>query len=246
MERIITLEKIDSTNKYAITSFDSFPDKALITSKIQTTGKGRRQNAWFSPDYVNLYASYILKTVNFNVPRGSWIGGLATLYTLRELAPQKEFWIKWPNDTFCGNKKISGVLCETVSDIHNKIKGVVIGIGININMPSEELKKIEKSATSLLVETGKEVSVSETAEVLLKHLDTFTAEAIKNDEFLYNKWKKENKIVGKNVTIEIIGKGILTGKVIDIKPEGELYVIDEAGEFHTIYSGDVTIKSFIY
>ncbi len=246
MEQIITLEKVDSTNKYASTNFDSLPDKALIISKIQTAGRGRRQTPWVSPDHVNLYASYVLKTVNFNVSMSSWVGGLATLYALRELAPQKEFWIKWPNDTFCGNKKISGVLCETVSDVNNKIKGIVIGIGININMTSEELKKIEKPATSLIVETGKEVSVIETAKILFKHLDTFTVETIKNYESLYNLWKKENKIVGKKVTIEVIGKEILTGKVVDIKPSGELYVVDEAGAFHTIYSGDVTIKSFIY
>ena len=247
MDRIISLEKVDSTNKYAINNFDSLQDKTLITAKIQTTGRGRRQNAWISPDYVNLYASYILKTVNFDVPRGSWIGGLAALYTLREIAPQKEFWIKWPNDTFCSNKKISGVLCETLSDVNNKIKGIVIGVGININMTAEDLEKIEKPATSLLDETGKEVSVGETAELLLKYLDIFTVEAIKDNESLYNLWKKENKIIGKNVTIEIIGKGILTGKVVDIKkPAGELYVIDKAGEFHTIYSGDVTIKSFMH
>ena len=243
MERIVALEKVDSTNKYATTNFDSLLNKILVTSKIQTAGRGRRQNAWFSPDYVNLYASYVLKTVGFNVNKGSWIGGLATLYTLRELAPQKEFWIKWPNDTFYGNKKISGVLCETVSDVNNKILGIVIGIGINLNMTAEDLGKIEKSATSLLVEIGKEISISETAEILLKHLDILTIATMKNDEFLYNMWKKENKIIGKKVTIEIIGKGALTGKVIDIKPAGELYIIDKSGEFHTIYSGNVTIKN---
>lgn len=243
MERIITLEKVDSTNKYAITNFDSLPDKTLVTSKIQTTGRGRRQNVWVSPDYVNLYASYALKTVNFNVIRGSWMGGLAALYTLRELAPEKEFWIKWPNDTLCGDKKISGVLCETVSDVHNKIKGVIIGMGININMTAEELKKIDKPATSLLIETGKEVSINETAEILLKHLDILTVEAIKNDQSLYNKWKRENKIIGKKVTIEITNQGVLAGKAVDIKPAGELYVIDETGKFHTIYSGNVTVKN---
>jgi len=243
MERIITLEQVNSTNKYAIDNFDSLSDRTLVTSKKQTEGRGRRQNYWFSPDYVNLYASYMLKTVNFNTIRSSWIGGLATLYTLRDLATQKKFWIKWPNDTFCGNKKISGVLCETVTDIHNKIKGVVVGIGININMTPEQLGKIEKSATSLLVETKKEFSISKTAEILLKNLDIITAEAMKNDGSLYKMWKKENRIIDKKVTVEIIGKSLLTGKVVDIKPAGELYITDQFGEFHNVYSGDVTVKN---
>lgn len=244
MIRIIILEEVDSTNKYAASNFASLPNKTLITSKIQTAGRGRRKNSWFSPDYVNLYTSYVLKTISFNITRSSWIGGLATLYTLMELAPEKDFWIKWPNDIFCGDKKISGVLCETVSDINNKIKGVIIGMGININMTSEDMKKIQNPATSLLIETGKKISISKTAEILLKHLDIFTLQAVKNDEFLYNIWKRENKIIGKKVTIEIIGQGLLTGKAVDIKPGGELYIVDENGEFHSIYSGDVTIKSF--
>ena len=245
MERIITLEEVDSTNKYAVNNFDTLPDKILVTSNIQTTGRGRRQNEWFSPDHVNLYASYILKTVTFNIARSSWIGGLATLYTLIELAPNKDFWIKWPNDTFFGDKKISGVLCETVTDASsNKLKGVIIGVGLNINMTPEDLEKIQRPATSLLAVTGKEASINDVAAILLKHIDLITVETMKNDDFLYSIWKKENRIIGRKVAIEIIGKGIIEGKVVDIKPRGGLYLIDVKGKFHTIYSGDVTIKSF--
>ena len=268
MSNIIRLEEIDSTNKYAIENFDSLSDRMLITADSQTAGRGRRQKNWFSPSGTNLYASFLIKEPKFNVSISSWVGGLAALNTVKDIfstsnggrcaviagqktvlteqnPPQRgELWIKWPNDIYCRDRKLAGVLCETVSDSQNHPRGVVIGVGINVNMTKEQLSSIDKPATSLLAENGIQVSIETVGDLLLDKMNYFTDIAQKSEEELYRLWKTDNKIVGRKVTVDILGRDPICGKVVDIKSCGSLYLMDEKSEFHTLYSGDVSVKSF--
>ncbi len=245
MPNIIHLKKTDSTNKFAIENFDSIEDRTLITADSQSAGRGRLKKTWISPDRVNLYASFVIKKVNFNISISSWIGGLSALYAVRDLISENEhFWIKWPNDIYCSDRKLAGVLCETVSDTHNHPRGIIIGVGINVNMTKEQLNSIDKPATSLLVENGIELSIESVGKSLLGKLNYFTLKAEKNEGDLYKLWKEDNKVIGREVEVDISGKNPIYGKVIDIKPCGSLYLMDGDGNFHTFYSGDVSLKSF--
>lgn len=244
MPDIVCLKKIDSTNRYAIENFDSLKDRTLVTAESQTAGRGRRMKNWISPEGVNLYASFVIKQIDFNISISSWIGGLAALYTVRNIASGiDDFWIKWPNDVYCKDRKLAGVLCEIVSDLQNHPKGVIIGVGINVNMTKEQLSSIDKPATSLLLENGIQTSIKTVGEMLLNKMILFTDIAQQSKEELYKLWKGENKIVGKKVNVDILGRELINGKVVDIKPCGSLYLLDESGDFHTLYSGDVSIKS---
>lgn len=245
MPNILQFKELDSTNKYAKENFDSIEDRTLIVADSQTAGRGRRQKSWFSPPGTNLYASFVIKALKFDVSISSWIGGLAALKTVIELSEAShDFWIKWPNDVYCKDRKIAGVLCETVSDIQNTIKGVIIGIGINVNMTREQLEFIDRPATSLLSETNRILEVSAVSEILLKHAASFTDKAEQNPDELYNLWKSDNKILGRKINVDITGREQVTGKAIDIKRCGSLYLMDDKGDFHTLYSGDVSVKSF--
>ena len=64
-----------------------------------------------------------------------------------ELFTQNHVGIKWPNDLLIEEKKISGILIETI-DLNNQV-GVVVGIGINVHMSKEEGKEIDQSWISL-------------------------------------------------------------------------------------------------
>lgn len=245
MPNIIRLKKIDSTNKYATENFDTIQDRTLITADSQTAGRGRRMKVWLSPDKVNLYASFVIKKVSFNVSISSWIGGLAALHTIRELSSEKDkLWIKWPNDVYCKDRKLAGVLCEAVSDTQNHSRGVIIGIGINVNMTKEQLDRIDRPATSLLLENGIETNIESVGDILLEKMNYYTSIAQRSEAELYKLWKADNKIIGRKVNVDMTGRDLICGKVVDIKPCGSLYLMDENGDFHTLYSGDVSIKSF--
>jgi BirA family biotin operon repressor/biotin-[acetyl-CoA-carboxylase] ligase len=73
--------------------------------------------------------------------------------------------IKYPNDIYIDNKKISGILCEQI--VKDKVITQVLGIGINVNSNFQDLKPIQDQLyTSLLLELGGEVS----REKLLKNI----------------------------------------------------------------------------
>ena len=83
--------------------------------------------------------------------------------TLKELKISGR--IKYPNDIYVDNKKISGILCE--QKVKDKVITQVLGIGINVNSNFQDLEPIQdKLYTSLLLELGKEVS----REKLLKNI----------------------------------------------------------------------------
>ena len=77
--------------------------------------------------------------------------GLSVAQAVKEL--DVEVSIKWPNDVVVSRKKICGILTEMGLE-NGKIREVIIGIGINVNL--EEIQDdLKDKATSLYLETGK-------------------------------------------------------------------------------------------
>lgn len=75
--------------------------------------------------------------------------------------------IKLPNDVLINGKKVAGILAETVTR-GNKSKGIVLGIGVNLNTSIENLSKIDSPATSLNLELGKKVNKQEFMQQLIE------------------------------------------------------------------------------
>lgn len=145
-------ETIDSTNTWAKNHMGEFPSDALtlVTAHTQTAGRGRFQRRWESPPGQNIYASFCFHVEKQrqdigNIPQ---IMSLSAASVLEALKFQP--WIKWPNDVLLSSKKIAGILTETTP--LEKTTGVIVGIGLNVNMTQEILEKIDQPATSLLAE----------------------------------------------------------------------------------------------
>jgi biotin-(acetyl-CoA carboxylase) ligase len=78
---------------------------------------------------------------------------LAIYDAVKALAPKSPLSIKWPNDIYWGDRKLCGILLETVP-AHPGV--IVIGFGINVNIARLDFPPdIRGSATSVLIETRK-------------------------------------------------------------------------------------------
>ena len=168
---IIYKEEINSTNSYGKENIDFIEDKSVVCAAYQTHGRGRLNRKWVSFDSENLYASLILK------PKGDFsklpVANITQLLSV-VIVDVLRFYgitanIKWPNDVIISKnendifgEKICGILAETVT-INNKLKGIVVGFGLNVNATKEELSQIDRPATSMFNETG---SLFEVKEVL--------------------------------------------------------------------------------
>jgi BirA family biotin operon repressor/biotin-[acetyl-CoA-carboxylase] ligase len=74
--------------------------------------------------------------------------------------------IKWPNDVMVGGKKMAGILCETVHLPPHF--GVVMGLGLNVNMPLETLQRVGQPATSILDQMGQQVDTIAVKEAVVR------------------------------------------------------------------------------
>ncbi|MDD5729353.1 MAG: biotin--[acetyl-CoA-carboxylase] ligase, partial [Victivallales bacterium] len=198
---IIYLETVDSTNKYALRNFQELPDASLVVASGQSAGRGRRGRHWLSPPGTDIYASLLIKDINTarHAPRAAMAVALGVLATLRHTAPGLKFWLKWPNDVFCRDRKIAGILCEGVTGGDNRIGGIVAGMGININMPANIIAEIPQPATSLKHETGQEFSLKKLIKELAKNLNKYYSIDSISPEILFTSWKDENLLNGQKV-----------------------------------------------
>jgi BirA family transcriptional regulator, biotin operon repressor / biotin---[acetyl-CoA-carboxylase] ligase len=141
-------KKVKSTNNTAIRIVKNSKCKyGMITSELQTMGRGQYGKKWISQKG-NLFISffYELKNLNFSIQSLTKINCLL-VKKLLENYYKKKITFKKPNDLLIQKKKISGILQETVSFLDNKF--LIIGIGINIlrspkikNYPTTSLNEL--------------------------------------------------------------------------------------------------------
>ncbi|MBM3191177.1 MAG: biotin--[acetyl-CoA-carboxylase] ligase [Chlamydiae bacterium] len=144
-------DSLTSTNdwikkNYALYDLDRLH---LLSASQQTQGRGTYGKSWFSPEGLNLYASFFfaLDTLPFPFTHIAQLLSLSSATTLESLGFTPK--LKWPNDLLIENKKIAGVLCELVT-IPGKTL-IVLGLGLNVNMPLKLCLSLDQPATSLAV-----------------------------------------------------------------------------------------------
>ncbi len=135
-QNIIALNEAASTNEEAAVLIrkNPPPEGTLIIAQRQTSGKGQRGNTWLSEPGQNLTFSIIFYPVFLEPDKQFFLSKTLALgvfdFTGKILG--QEVKIKWPNDIYCGDKKIGGMLIENTIGSH-KIISSVAGIGLNIN-----------------------------------------------------------------------------------------------------------------
>lgn len=215
------LDEITSTNDYA-KELISGNELIIVTANSQINGRGRNSRSWYGDYGKNIYLTFGInhKFINsYQTPSlYQALGCLSVIKTLRRLAPDTKFKIKYPNDIYVFNgdsfKKISGVLVEQFYTGANA-EISLIGIGIN-NEQKEFPEEIIEKASSLLLNDLK-IDNDKLSDELV---NTLITEFDRNEEDLRDEWYIEMNLIGKSC--EVIGKGnkIITGFL----PDGRLEV----------------------
>jgi BirA family biotin operon repressor/biotin-[acetyl-CoA-carboxylase] ligase len=145
----------------------------VVVADVQTAGRGRLGRTWEAPAGTSLLFSIVLKpdVAAERLPGLTLVGAQAVSDALPLAAT-----IKHPNDVLVDGRKIAGILGEA------RDGRVVLGIGINVNVPVELLpRETVTPPTSLLVETGEEHDRGEllagVLEALERRYDAWLAEA---------------------------------------------------------------------
>lgn len=237
---VVKLEKVDSTNSWAKLNIENVKDKTFVVAQCQTNGRGRLNRSWVDLGCGNLFASLILKpsdTFKEIYPNLTQYLSvvLCKVFEKYNLKPQ----IKWPNDVLINEKKIAGILSETV--MQGKIlKGIVLGFGVNLKSEEADLKNIpDKIATALNLEIGQvvfpEKFLQDVDDIFFQGYEKFLEEG-----FLYIKkdYIERTGFLGKDISVKQFNSSDF-GKALEITDKGELVILKKNNEKAVLTIGDI-------
>ena len=238
---ILRFDTIDSTNTEAANQARQGADEGVcIIAREQTAGRGRHGRNWVSEKDSGLYFSVVLrpKLETRFLPLITLMTGIAVYDTLKEFGLKPD--IKWVNDVLIGEKKICGILAETVETARGF--AVIVGIGINLtnnNFPDE----IAETATSIqaVLSAPGAVAAGDLEATLTKYISYWYAvlERKKGPKKLVEEWQRRSSYFsGKNVRVTLANE-IFEGVTDGIGENGALRVKRSDGSVTIVQAGDV-------
>lgn len=132
--KIVRLSEVDSTNRYLREYEDTDADEMVVAvADYQTAGRGQGTHTWESEAGKNLLFS--IKVHPRWVPvRRQFVLAMVEALALKDALDSyvADITLKWPNDVYWKDQKISGTLIENSIDSKG-IKTCIFGTGVNVN-----------------------------------------------------------------------------------------------------------------
>lgn len=235
-------QQLLSTNSYLMQqAVEGAASGTACLAEQQLAGRGRRGREWISPFGSNIYLSLLWR---FN-DGASRLGGLSlavAVAVMRALsaAGLNGGGVKWPNDILVDNHKLAGILVEVAGESNGPCFAVM-GIGVNVDMPSRHDAKIDQAWTDLRsagVNTGRNELAALLLNELLSSLPLYQEEGL--DAFRAA-WQHWDLTEGKTVRITH-GDEAHYGVARGIDERGLLLLQDESG-LHRYASGEVSLRT---
>lgn len=234
---------IDSTNSELmrrIQAKTTLESGTVIVAEMQQAGRGRRGRVWQSPFGANLYYSYFWRLDDgLQAAMGVSIAvGLAVYDAIKALY-QVDVELKWPNDIYINKQKLAGVLVELDGQPQGPCQ-LVIGIGINLQMPESFSKNIDQAWTDLSQHTqqlDKNSLVASLTYYLEQRLSLYRQTGL---QAMYEQWNSLNAFAGEYVELNT-GHRSWRGICEGIDPQGGIRIRQD-GEVKSYYGGEVSLR----
>ena len=230
--KVIRFKEINSTNTYLKDNYQKMENLSIVVADHQTDGRGRLGRTWVDNDdllFSILIKEYLEKPTDYSLLIASKI-----VKVLVEYNPT----VKWPNDIMIGDKKVCGILLESISK--NEMECVIIGVGINVNtsvFPDDLLVK----ATSLKNERKKDIDKESLLQEITKTFEKEYCDYQKSRSDFLENIRKNFYLTDKNVSFIYNGEeknGIVKG----INNDGFIIITLDNNETITLSSGEVTLS----
>ena len=240
-EKIIRLKEIDSTNRFLRELKDEQEDEMVVAvADFQTAGKGQGSHTWESEAGKNL-----LFSINVHprwVPvRQQFLLSMAGAIAIKEALETyvDGITLKWPNDVYWNDKKISGTLIETSIDSKG-IKTCIFGIGINVNQ--EAFHSDAPNPVSLRQILGHEVDKDELLQKVIEGFRRYY-ELLRRADYMdvsgiYHLSLYRRKGFHRYEDAD----GDFEGAFVEVEDDGHLILHDKQGVIRSYSFGEVKFK----
>lgn len=240
LHSIVIFDQIDSTNNYLLNLETALKNKAYVClAEQQLAGRGRLGRKWVSPYAANIYLSLLWPfTKNICALAGLSLAVTTILSKVLMKLGVENIELKWPNDILYQQKKLAGILIETVGEAYGVTKAI-IGIGLNVSMPNSAGKEIDQPWIDLQTITNAVLDRNKIAGLIinecLKELPKFAREGL--TPFM-QVWQQHHYLFGKTVKLIMPNKTI-TGVIKGIDANGYLQLQNKAGKITAYSSGEI-------
>ena len=220
----ITLDTVNSTMQYlARPELSACEDSFIVvTADYQTAGRGQKGTSWESEAGKNLLFGILLRPTFLHPQEQFYLSEICALALVKILNTYSDgFTIKWPNDIYYGNRKVSGMLLEHTL-LGASLSQSIIGIGLNVNQ--QTFLSDAPNPVSLYQILGEEVCRETLLKAFIERFQTYYQRLEQQDfpaihksylHHLYrrNEWAKFRDEIG-----------IFEGRIQDVEPTGRLIV----------------------
>lgn len=240
--KLICLDSVDSTNTYlrklAVSGCD---EGTVVIADTQTAGRGRMGKGFYSQSGAGVYLSVLLKPECTPEQAGTLTPHVAVAVrcAIERVCGVKAD-IKWVNDLLINDRKICGVLCESVIGPDGMPDFVICGVGVNVSNRAEDFPaELQGIAGSIFTQTGKMPERGALIAALIEEIMRMYALWTK-DKTAYLKQYRESCITtGRYVRIKT-ASGEHDAFAKEISEDFGLTVTTNGGTV-TLRSGEVTI-----
>ena len=195
---------------------------SVVVAGEQTAGLGRHGHSWHSEAGNGLYFSIVLEPK----PVLTLALGLAAVEAIAQVTGVACD-LRWPNDVMAGGHKAAGILVQFVDG------KAVAGLGINLNHTSFPP---DLEATSLKMQTGRDVDAAGLLIALLRSIDSFVQEDKETVLRLFT--HTSSYAAGRRVTVAL-PEGAIEGTTAGLNSDGFLIVRKDDGTATLILAGGV-------
>lgn len=247
----ICLEQVGSTNDVAKDlASQGAPEGTIVVSEEQTAGRGRMDRRWVAPPESSILCSLLFRP-SLSPPQAHRLTMLCSMAAAdaAEEVTELPVLIKWPNDLIVASRdsrdrqkawrKLGGILTET-GMTGGRLEFVVVGIGINVNVPPELLTQLAPDATSLLAETGQEFDRSALLVALLEDVE-LRYQQLKRGQSPQEEWATRLATLDRRIRVAT-ADDTLEGVAETVDADGALLLRTDDGVRHRLVTGDVTLS----
>lgn len=234
---------IDSTNQYLIQRISELESGDVCIAEYQSAGRGRRGRQWISPFGRNLYLSMYWKleqgpaaAIGLSLVVGVILAGVLKKFGADDVK------VKWPNDLYLNDKKLSGILVELTGKTGD-VAHIVTGIGINIAMSNKNQNVIDQQWINL-EQVGIKIDRNKLACEMTNSLREAFAQFEKQGLAAFiERWKSLDNFMNRKVKL-IIGEKEIFGIAKGINEQGAL-LLEQDNKITPYIGGEISLRGIL-
>ena len=224
--RVIRLDTVDSTNTY-LHAYRGDEDVVVVTARHQPAGRGQGGNRWEDAEGQNLLFSIQIRPVEVAIGHQFVLAMAEALALKRALDAYADgMELKWPNDIYHRDRKLSGTLIETAVS-GGRLKRMILGTGINVNQ--RRFTSDAPNPVSLSQITGRDECIDHLLERILQAFDDYYRRVLEGDYAGISREYHEALYRRKGFYRYRDGDGEFDAELVGVAYDGRLSLRDSEG-----------------